>query len=87
MWSFKAAAIMVTGDQPPLTFELGQLLFPVGALGIYLTFESPRRLEKAGLALAILGIAGSIGVGVDLRVPSNIESPRKDIVLPLTSMV
>ncbi len=34
MWSFKAAAIMVTGDQPPLTFELGQLPFPIGALGI-----------------------------------------------------
>ncbi len=46
MWTIQAAAIMVTGDQPPLTFELGQLLFPTGAIGLYLTFESPQRLEK-----------------------------------------
>ena len=87
MWSFKAAAIMVTGDQPPLTFELGQLLFPIGALGIYLTFESPRRLEKAGLALAVLGIAGSTLALLYPLVPGVEFSPSEDFVFPYSLFV
>ena len=61
---------MVTGDQPPRTFELGQLLFPIGALAIYLTFESPRRLEEGGLPLAALGtvVAGWLGTWVALPI-------------------
>ena len=87
MWSFKAAAIMVTGDQPPLTFELGQLLFAIGALGIYLTFEGPRRLEKAGLALAILGIAGSTLALLYPLVPGVEFSPSEDFVFPYSLFV
>ena len=87
MWSFKAAAIMVTGDQPPLTFELGQLLFPIGAIGIYWSSESPRRLEKAGLALAVLGIAGSTLALLYPLVPGVEFSPSEDFVFPYSLFV
>ena len=60
LWCAKAATIMVTGYQPPLTFELGQLLFHVGIVGMYLAFHRPHRLAKTGLVLALLSLVGSL---------------------------
>jgi len=87
LWSFKAAAIIVTGDQPPLTFELGQLLFPIGAVGFYMTFERPRRLEKAGLVLAVLGIAGSMLALLYPLLPGVEFTPSEDFVFPYSLFV
>lgn len=60
VWAFKAGTIMATGNQPALSFELGQVLFPFGALGLYLTAPRPDRLQRIGLALAILAFFGSV---------------------------
>jgi len=60
LWSFKAVSIMVTGYQPVLALEMGQLLFPIGIIGIYLTLDKPRNFEKIGLMLAVLGLTGSL---------------------------
>jgi hypothetical protein len=60
LWCIKAGTIIVTGYQPPLTFELGQALFSAGIIGIYLTFDRPHHLEKIGLAVAILSLVGAV---------------------------
>ena len=39
---------MITHDQPPLALELGQVLFPVGIVGLYFPIDTSRRLEKIG---------------------------------------
>jgi len=60
LWSFKAVSIMVTGYQPVLALEMGQLLFPIGIIGVYLTLDKPRNFEKIGLMLAGLSLTGSL---------------------------
>ena len=82
MFSFKAAAIMLTGEQPPVAFELGQLLFPVGAVGLYLTVKEPGRLEKAGLFFAILGILGTVLSHVYSLLPGAVVSNSEEFVFP-----
>lgn len=86
-WSFKAAAIMVTGDQPTLTFELGQFLFPIGTAGIYLTINRPRRLEKIGLMLAILGFVGSVLALLYSLLPGAQISTGEEFVFPSSLFV
>ena len=49
MWSVKALAVLATGEQPSMLFELPLLLFPLGLLGL------SARLDGAG------GRAGRIG--------------------------
>jgi len=59
-WGFKAGVILAKGDQPALAFELGQVLFPTGILGIVSTIKRPSRLARSGIALAIVGVVGSV---------------------------
>ena len=59
LWFIKAGTILVTGYQPPLALELGQVFFSAGIIGIYLTFERPHRLERTGLMLALLSLVGA----------------------------
>jgi len=87
MWSFKAAVIMVTGDQPALTFELGQLLFPIGAVGLYLSIEKSHPMRNFGLALAILGIVGSVLALLYLLLPGAEISTSEDFVFPYSVFV
>lgn len=42
MWAAKGVAILITGDQPPLLFEVPLVLFPIGLLGLH------RRLGDRG---------------------------------------
>jgi hypothetical protein len=87
IWCVKAGSILATGNQPALTFELGQLLFPVGVLGAFLTVRAPGRLAKAGAALAAISIVGSALALVYPLVPGAEISTGEDFVFPYSLFV
>ena len=66
MWMAKGTAILITGAQPPLLFELALLLFPVGLLGLYARLGGHHgRLRSAGGAVSLVAlVAGAIYAGV-----------------------
>jgi hypothetical protein len=86
-WCIKAGTIIVMGYQPPLTFELGQLLFPVGIVGIYLTCYRPHRLEKTALVLAIFSLVGALLGLLYPLVPGAQISTSDDFVFPYSLFV
>jgi hypothetical protein len=86
-WCVKAATIIITGYQPPLTFELGQLLFPVGIIGISLTCYRPHRLEKTARALAILSLVGVLLGLLYSLVPGAQISTSEDFVFPYSLFI
>lgn len=64
MWAAKGLAILVTGSQPPLLFEVPLLLFPVGLLGLHarLRGQTGRLLAAGGVVSAIALVAGAAAV-------------------------
>ena len=67
-WGVKAIAILVTGNQPPVLFEVGPLLFAVGVVGLIRTLPDPRsKLALATLIIATLAALGTIGALVVTR--------------------
>ena len=66
MWAAKGIAILVTGDQPPLLFELPLLLFPLGLLGLHARLDGhDGRLRSAGRVVAVVAlVAGAVAAGV-----------------------
>ena len=61
MWAAKGLAILVSGDQPPLLFELPLVLFPIGLLGLH------RRLtgwESGWVRYGGAAAWGALGAGV-----------------------
>lgn len=62
MWAAKGVAILVTGDQPPLLFELPLLLFPIGLLGLHARLGGQGgRLRAAGGAVSLVAfVAGAV---------------------------
>lgn len=87
LWCIKAGAILLTGDQPALTFELGQLIFPIGAIGLFLTCEHQGRLERTGLALAVLGLTGSLLALLYQLVPGAEVSTDEEFLFPYSLFV
>ena len=55
-WTVKGVAILATGDQPPVVFELGPPLFAVGLIGLYARLGQRGRAADAGLVLACVSI-------------------------------
>lgn len=55
-WTVKGVAILATGDQPPVVFELGPPLFAVGLIGLYARLGQSGRAAVAGLVLACVSI-------------------------------
>ena len=55
-WTVKGVAILATGYQPPVMFELGPPLFAVGLIGLYARLGQRGRAAVAGLVLACVSI-------------------------------
>lgn len=73
-WMVKAVAILVTGVQPPLLFEVAPVLFALGLIGLHARFRRGGGLSgMIGLVLAC--VSGSVAVlGVVTTSPSSGES-------------
>src|SRR5688572_11002898 len=82
LWAFKAAAIMMTDEQPPLAFALGAILFPVGIVGLYIAIGTPRRLEKIGLMLASLSLIGLVLACLYSLIPGAQISSAEEFIFP-----
>lgn len=65
MWAAKALAILVTGDQPPLLFQLPLVLFPLGLIGLH-SLLGPGGGRKAmfGGRAAYAALVFSVATGV-----------------------
>lgn len=65
-WTGKGVAILMTGDQPPLLFEIAPALFGSGLFGAGFSTMSPGRRRSATLGLAaVAAIAGLVALLVD----------------------
>lgn len=61
-WFIKSAAILLTGNQPPVLFGIATVFFAVGVIGLRQQLpESDRTLDRAALALAIVGFVAALG--------------------------
>ena len=56
-WAVKGLNVLITGDQPPVVFELGPPLFAVGLLGLFAALDRGDQRAKAGAGAAGLAIA------------------------------
>ena len=62
MWVVKAVGIMLTGDQPPVVFEIAPPFFAIGLVGLYVRLGGrSKRLGRLGLTLACLAFAAWTG--------------------------
>jgi len=60
-WVVKSVGILITGEQPPIVFELGPPLFALGLIGLHARLEGRGgRAAEAGLVLACVTIALSL---------------------------
>jgi hypothetical protein len=76
MWFVKGSVILAVGDQPPLLFEAGALLFPLALIGLHhrLGGEGGRRARTGGLSarLAAAGALAAAAYGVLAADPSDV---------------
>lgn len=56
-WTVKGVAILVTGRQPPVAYELGAPLFAVALLGLFASLDREDRRATSGACAAGLAIA------------------------------
>jgi hypothetical protein len=88
LWVIKAATILATGYQPPQIFELAQVLFALGLLGLWGRLARPAIwLAKAGAALAAVALASRLGASLYERLPGAVISTGEEFVVPYSPMV
>ena len=63
-WVVKAAAILATGDQPPLVFEAAPLFFGVALTALALTSELRGGRRTTAVALGLLTVTAGVVAGV-----------------------
>ena len=69
MWAAKGLAILLTGNQPPLLFELPLFLFPIGLLGLHRRLgEQENRWRSFGAVSAWIALGGAVVTGITLGV-------------------
>jgi hypothetical protein len=59
-WVVKAAAILVTGDQPPLLFETAPLFFGVALTALALTSDLRGTRRKTAITLGVLTVTAGV---------------------------
>ncbi len=66
LWAAKGLAVLLTGEQPSLLFELALPLFPIGLLGLHACVSGQGgRLVAGGRVVALVALAaGVFAVGV-----------------------
>ena len=85
---FKAGAIFATGDQPPVAFEAGYMLFPFALLGLRSTLgRAGGRAAQVGGVLAAVAAVSSVLVLLVRAVGGEAVEPSKDEVTLLTPFV
>jgi len=69
MWAAKGLAILATGEQPPLLFEIPLVLFPVGLLGLHARMRGHTgRLRAAGGVVSVIALVAAAAAVVILSV-------------------
>lgn len=63
-WTIKAVAILATGDQPPLVFEMAPLFFGIALTALALTSDLRGRRRTAAIALGALTVTAGLVAGV-----------------------
>lgn len=87
-WVVKAAAILVTGDQPPVVFALGPPLFAVALIGLHARLEGRGgRLASAGRELAYLAIAASFVLLLARAFAADLLPAGEDDFTPLSPVI
>ena len=74
MWAAKGLAILATGEQPPLLFEIPLVLFPVGLLGLHARMRGHTgRLRAAGGVVSVIALVAGAAAVVILSVDPDAE--------------
>ncbi len=76
-WMIKAGVILVTGDQPPVLFAVGPLLFALGVIGLAQMLPVPRgRLGVGAQILAAIAGLATLGSLVMTRGVRQLRAKR-----------
>lgn len=84
-WVLKGGAILTTGEQPPVAFELAPPLFALGLLGLYAALGGVDPRAKVGAAAATLAIALMLGAGIARAVDPAL-TPESEEFAPLSAV-
>src|SRR5688572_19756108 len=60
-WILKGGAILITGDQPPVLFEIGPFLFAIGVVGLVDLLPRRTLLGRSAMILAAVGAIAGLG--------------------------
>lgn len=87
-WVFKAMAIIVTGDQPPVVFEAGVVLFAFALIGLWSLLDgSGGRAGRVGGALAVIAAVCGLSSLLVRAVGGEGVVPSEDEVTVLTPFI